>query len=403
MISNFITTYKRLLKNTKYSTYRYLFPTFQINNRITGLIGPRGTGKTTLLLQYIKENIEDKDSCLYVSLDHIYFSSNRLIDFVNELYEVYGVHIFFFDEAHKYPTWDQEFKNIYDSYPDMKIVFSGSSSINLTRGTYDLSRRGVIYKIGGLSFREFLWFNGITKEEPVSFESLIHDKGRYEDKFGSIDKIRGYFQDYLKHGYYPFFLEDKKTYHQKLLRIVEKTIFEDISNFYKLKTENLPYFKRILAFIATIPPGELSRNSIAKNIGLDNKTIQNYLNILYETGLIELIQSKQSGSHLLRPTEKIFLDNPDMYQVIIEEIGDSSHIGTLREIFFIKIIRNAGKKIFYSQTGDFMVDDIVFEIGGKCRTRKQIRDESKKAFLVKDDIVYGGKGEIPLYLFGFLY
>jgi len=153
MIQNFITIYKRLLSSTKYSTYRYIYTQFNTKSRLTGLIGPRGTGKTTLLLQYINEKIEEKDKCIYVTLDHIYFANNLLIDFVNEMYEVYGIDTFFFDEIHKYPNWNQELKNIYDSNKNIKIVFSGSSSIDLIKGTYDLSRRGVLFRMEGLSFR----------------------------------------------------------------------------------------------------------------------------------------------------------------------------------------------------------------------------------------------------------
>jgi hypothetical protein len=403
MLNNFIATYKRLLRSTNFATHRYIYPSFNINSRITGLIGPRGTGKTTLLLQFIKEKMDNQDICLYVSLDHIYFSNNKLLDFVNDLYELYGVRYFFLDEVHKYPTWEQEFKNIYDSYPDVKIVFSGSSSIDLIKGIYDLSRRGVIYRMGGLSFREYLWFNGIAQTEPIAFAALLAEKSKYEEKIGAIERIRGHFKEYLTHGYYPFALEDKAKYHQKLLNIIEKTVFEDISNFYNLKTENLPYFKRILAFVATIPPGELNKNSIAKNIGLDNKTVENFLHILHETGLIELVASDKSGSQLLRQTEKIFLDNPDMYHAIIEEIGYECSTGSIREIFFIKMIKNAQKKIYFSRAGDFIVDDTIFEIGGKNKSLQQIKHNLDNAYLVKDDITYGNKFEIPLYLFGFLY
>jgi len=403
MIEKFIATHKRLLQGTNYKTYRYIFKDFNVENRITGLIGPRGTGKTVLLLQYIKEKLEDKEKCIYVSLDNIYFSSHLLLDFVNELYEVYGIRYFFLDEIHKYKNWNQEVKNIYDSYPDVNVIFSGSSSIDLIKGTYDLSRRGVIYRINGLSFREYLWFKGIEEIEPISYENLIEDKSEYESKIGSVEKIRGHFKNYLKHGYYPFFLEGEKTYKQKLFRIIEKTIYEDISNFYRLKTENLTYFKKILSYIATIPPGELSRNSIAKNIGLDNKTINNFLNILHESGMIELIDSKKSGSNLLKQTEKIFLDNTNMYHAIIEEIGYEVKIGSIREIFFIKMIKNIKKNIYYSKIGDFEIDEKVFEIGGKNKSLKQIKEKINNGFLVKDDIVYGGKHEIPLHLFGFLY
>ena len=141
-----------------------------------------------------------------------------------------------------------------------------------------------------------------------------------EQKIAGIKKLKGYFNEYLSKGYYPFYLEDKRTYGQKILRIIEKTIYEDISNYYKLKTDNLSNFKRILSYLSTIPPGELNRNSIAKNIGLDNKTVQNYLNILHETGLIELIPENKSGSNLLKRTEKMYLDNPDLYASINEEI-----------------------------------------------------------------------------------
>ena len=325
------------------------------------------------------------------------------MDFINELFDDYGVRYFFFDEIHKYPNWNQELKNAYDSYPDIKIVFSGSSSIDLIKGTYDLSRRGVLYRIGGMSFREYLLFNNILNAEVVTLDQILNGRGKIEEKISGVKRIKGYFKDYLGTGYYPFYLEDKKTYNQKILRIIEKTIFEDISNFYNLKTENLSNFKRILSYLATIPPGELNRNSISKNIGLDNKTIQNYLNILKETGMIELLGENRSGSNILRQIEKIYLDNQDLYNAIIEEIGYESKIGTIREIFFIKMIKNSGHKIYYDRTGDFEVEKTIFEIGGKNKNLKQIKENLGNAYLVKDDILVGSKYEIPLYLFGFLY
>jgi uncharacterized protein len=403
MLSKIIATYKRLLNSADYRHHRYVYKDFNIKNRLTGLIGPRGTGKTTLLLQFIKENIKNRDECIYVSADNIYFSKNNLIDFVNELYEDYGVRYFFLDEIHKYGTWNQEIKNIYDSYPDIKIIFSGSSSIDLIKGTYDLSRRSVLYRIGGMSFREYLSFNEIADIKAVTFKDILENREKTEQRLSGVKKIKGHFNEYMGKGYYPFYLEDTKTYGQKILRIIEKTIYEDISNYYKLKTENLFYFKKILSYMATIPPGELNRNSIARNIGLDNKTVQNYLNILFDTGLIELIRINKSGSNLLKQTEKIFLDNPDLYISIAEEVGDESIVDTIREIFFIKMIKNSGNNVFYTRTGDFEVNNIIFEIGGKNKKAGQIKDHSGKAYLVKDNILYGSKNEIPLYLFGFLY
>jgi len=403
MISNFITIYKRLLQHTTYKHHRYIYNDFNINNRLTGLIGPRGTGKTTLLLQYIKEKISDVDECIYASIDNIYFTQNTLLEFINVLYDEYGVRYFFLDEIHKYPNWNQELKNLYDSFPDIKIIFSGSSSIDLIKGTYDLSRRGVIYRIGGLSFREYLLFNDIADTGTISLNDLIINKFQFETQIAEITKLKGYFKKYLGNGYYPFAMEGLDSYSQKIQRIIDKTIFEDISNHYKLKTENLANFKRILAYMATIPPGELNRNSISKNIGLDNKTIQNYLEILQETGLITLLAMNKAGSNILKQTEKIYLDNPDIYNSISNEIGFESQIGTIREIFFINMIKNSKNNIHVSKIGDFEIDGNIFEIGGKNKDRKQIKENLDSGYIVKDDILHGSKYEIPLHLFGFLY
>ena len=403
MRDNFKTVYHRLLKDTSYDTHRYLFKSFNTRSRLTGLVGPRGTGKTTLLLQYIKERIENKDKCIYLSLDNIFFTRNNLLELVDDLYEIDGIRYFFLDEVHKYPHWDQELKNIYDSYPNVRIVFSGSSSMDLIQGTYDLSRRGKLFKIGGMSFREYLEFRLNRTIPTVSFMELIKNPGRMSEHLADIERVKGHFHEYLGQGFYPFLFEDEENYHQKLLNVIDKTIYEDISNFYKLKTENLINFKKILSYMATIPPGELNRNSISKHIGLDNKTVENYLQMLNETGLVCLIKVNKAGSNLLKGTEKIYLDNSNIYHAIIKEIGFDYNKGTVRKIFFIKMLQNSGEKIYYSKIGDFTVRDYNFEIGGKSKSRKQIKDHFENSFLVKDDILYPSGNAIPLHLFGFLY
>lgn len=403
MIDNLIAIYKRLIGSIDYEHHRYIYDDFNTDDRLTGLIGPRGTGKTTLLLQYIKEKIPDKESVIYVSLDNIYFTRNSLFDFVNELYDDHGVRYFFLDEVHKYINWNQELKNIYDSFPDIKIVFSGSSSIDLIKGSYDLSRRGTLFRIGGLSFREYLLFKDIVNLNPVSLDQILENREDIENTISNVKKLKGYFKEYLGAGYYPFYFENPETYQHKIQRIIDKTVYEDISNFYKLKTENLSSFKRILAYLATIEPRGLNVNNISSKIGLDNKTVSNYLDILHETCLVELIQENKAGSSILKKKEKIYLDNQDLYTSINEQTGFEARKGTMREIFFIRMISNAGHKIHYSKTGDFEVNGILFEIGGKSKKLKQIKSHIHKAFLVKDDILYGSKYEIPLYLFGFLY
>lgn len=403
MIGEINDTYKRLLNDVKFDKHRYLFDEFSINNRLTGLVGPRGSGKSTMLLQYIKEKIENKDECIYASLDSIYFLQINLINFVKELYEKNGVKYFFLDEIHKYRNWSMELKNIYDSFPGIKIIFSGSSSLDLIKGNYDLSRRGKIYRLRGLSFREYLFFKAGLTFESVKFEDIIKNPNKYCDIIASTQRLKGHFQDYLEYGYYPFVFEDKDSYHEKILNIIDKTIYQDISDFYKLKTENLICFKKIISFLATIPPGDLNRNTISNLTGIDNKTVQNYLNILSETGLVHLLAENKSGSSLLKSKEKLYLDNPNLYKAVSDTIGLEYKTGTMREIFFIKMLENSGKKVFYSTVGDFNSEGYNFEIGGKSKTNRQIKKNLENSFLVKDDILYGSKREIPLYLFGFLY
>lgn len=403
MIDHFKTVYRRLLKNTRFNTYRYMYDSFNTDSRLTGIVGPRGTGKTTMLLQYINDKIKDKNKCIYLSLDNIFFTQVKLLDFVNDLYQIDGIRTIFLDEVHKYKNWDQELKNIYDSYPDMKIVFSGSSSMDLIHGTYDLSRRGKLFKLHGMSFREYLEFRTGASIPVIPFDDLLNKPEILVEQLAHIERIKGHFLEYLENGYYPFLFEDELNYHNKMLNIIDKTIYEDISNFYKLKTENLTNFRKILSYLATIPPGQLNRNNIAKHLGVDNRTVENYLKILNETGLVCLIKENKAGSNLLKSTEKIYLDNTNLYRAIIDEIGFEYNEGAVREIFFIKMIQNSNETIFYSKVGDFQIQNRHFEIGGKSKTKKQIKYNLENSFLVKDDVLYPGGNTIPLHFFGFLY
>lgn len=403
MKSHIKTIYNRLLKSTRYPTHRYLFEKFSLNNRLTGIIGARGTGKTTLMLQYIKEHIDDKSTCIYASLDNIYFTNINLFDFVEDMYELEEIKIFFFDEIHKYKNWNQELKNIYDSFPDIKVIFSGSSTLDLVNGTYDLSRRGITYHLYGLSFREFLNFKLKLELPKLTFEEIITQKGKNVANITETESIRRHFKEYLKSGYYPFYFEDMDNYLERISNVIDKTIYEDIANFHNLKTGNLILFKKLLAFFATIPPGETSINSISKNLGVDNKTVTHYLEIMESTGLLTSIKINKSGSSLLKTPEKVYVDNFNLYSFLSKSLGLEAKVGTIREIFFIKMLQNSGYKLFYSKIWDFEIDNKNFEIGGKNKTRKQIKNNLENSYLVKDDIIYGEKDVIPLYLFGFLY
>lgn len=396
-------TFQRLLEAVQTKTHRYLYDQFNISNRLTGLIGPRGVGKTTLMLQYIKEHLLANDKVFYFSADHIYFNSVSILEFVGELYQLDGIDTFFIDEIHKYANWNQELKNIYDGFPSIKIVFSGSSSIDIVKGSYDLSRRAKLFHLHGMSFREYLNFSHHTAFEPISFDTLIEDYQAYSIKLATIPKVLGCFRDYLAYGYYPFVFEDRLSYYDKILMVIEKTINEDIANFYNLKTPNLVLFKKILNFLATIPPGQVSTHKLAQNLKIDDKTVANYVMILQEAGLVRLVYVNAGGSKLLRKPEKMFINNTTLLTALNSYLAPNAVEGTVRELFFLQSLADSGVDVYYGGRGDFLVNDVIFEIGGKNKDFAQLHGVSERAFLVKDGITVAGKDVIPLLCFGFLY
>lgn len=395
--------FQRLIASLQVEHTRYLYDSFAIKSRLIGLSGPRGVGKTTLLLQHIKE-FQDADSVFYCSADNIYFSHTGLFDFISEQYETEAVKLFFIDEAHKYKGWGQELKNVYDSFPDVTVVFSGSSSMDLIKGAYDLSRRGVMYHLYGLSFREYINFTTGSNYPSIDLETLINDRKRLSMELGMIPRLKGLFREYCKFGYYPFIFESQDLYFEKIGNIIEKTIYEDIASFYHLKTANLHIFKQILHYLCTIPPGEINAHNIGKSLSLDGKTAMHYLTILQETGLVRLVFANKKGSALVRKPVKVFVDNTSLLHGITATLGQPFNQGTLRELFFISMLQNSGEKVFYSKdAGDYLCREIVFEIGGKKKTKKQISNITGEAFLVKDDVLNATTSSIPLWLFGFLY
>lgn len=392
--------FERLIAHVELKIKRGLYSAFK-PGRLTGLVGPRGVGKTTLLLQYIKEHLYSSGKVFYFSADAVYFRQTTLLEFVDYLYKYEGCKFFFIDEIHQYANWVQEIKNIYDSYPDIRVVFSGSSMSDLIQGSYDLSRRVHMVKLPGLSFREYLLFTEKVVAEPISFNNLI-EKPKDYSYLGGYEKILAYFQDYLTVGYYPFFLENEKTYCERVGQIVKKIIFEDIPNRYDLKTGHLHLFHKLLVYLASIPPGESNIQNIAKNIGLAHQTTAHYLHILAEMGLIQMIYPFEGGATILRKPAKIFLHNTTLLFTMQSFLGTQIQKGTLREIFFLQCLRDANQTIFYSKQGDYRVLDWIFEIGGKNKTGKQIGKIEGEGFLVKDGVLLPTKNSIPLFYFGFL-
>lgn len=396
-------TFHRLIENVTASHTRYLYSCFNLHNRLTGLVGARGVGKTTLLLQYIKNELYKERKSFYFSADLVHFQQMTLLEFVSDLHLVEGYHTVFIDEIHKYQNWNQELKNLYDSLPSLRIVFSGSSMLDLIGGSHDLSRRAKLYHLQGLSFREYLKFSQNLHFDPFSYREILENTREMLVKLNSVERLLPHFDLYLQNGYYPFVFEDPHSYYEKISRIVDKTIFEDISNYYNLKTPNLHYFKRLLTYLASIPPGDLNTHNLAKHLGIDHKTTEHYVTILASVGLIRLIRPLEGGSSGLRKPSKILLNNTNLLHTLEQYLGESSSKGMERELFFIQSLQNAEIEIFYSKQGDYRSREAVFEIGGKNKKWDQVRALKEPVYLVKDGILQPFKGEIPLFLFGFLY
>lgn len=394
-------TYNRLLDQTKTDFKRYLYKDFKLA-RLVGLVGPRGVGKTTLMLQYIKENLANKQNAFYFSADSVYFQQSSLLSFINDLYNLEGHRYFFIDEVHKYNNWEQELKNLYDAFPDIRIIYSGSSTLEITKGSYDLSRRTKLFNLKGMSFREYLNYQETANLTKIDYSTLLSNPKSYHE-ISAHPKILGRFKEYLSYGYYPFYFEDSHNYLERVIRIIEKIIYEDIPSFYDLKTHNLHLFHKILSYLAAIPPGEVNTNNIAKNMNVAHQTIVHYLNILESVGLITKIYPAVGGNQGLRKPQKIFLHNTTLLFALQSIASQVIDLGNLRELYFTQALRDANKQVHYSKIGDFSCEENIFEVGGKNKTRKQLKNATNSAYLVKDDILNASQQTIPLLFLGFLY
>ena len=341
--------------------------------------------------------MKEKNS-FYFSADLVYFQQTNLLQFVSDLHQKEGYKIIFIDEVHKYHGWDQELKNIYDAFPSLKIVFSGSSMLDLVAGSHDLSRRAKLYRLHGLSFREYLNFSQNLQLEPRQFQELMQGTATPE-----IPQILTHFETYLAQGYYPFVSQYPHSYHEKVSRIIEKTISEDIANYYNLKTSNLQYFKRILTYLASIPPGNVNIHNLSQNLSIDHKTTQHYLTILVSVGLIRELHPYEGGGAGLRKPTKFLLNNTTLMHTMQQYLGQPILKGTERELFFIQSPQNAEIPVFCSEKADYRTRDAIFEIGGKSKTKRQLKGAELPAYLVKDNILHPLKNEIPLFHCGFLY
>lgn len=391
-------SYTRLLNSVKTKHYRYLYHQIDWSNRLIGIKGARGTGKTTLLLQHIVENFPDKSKALYVSLDNIWFAQNTLLDLVDYFQAHGGTHLFL-DEVHRYPNWSVELKNIYDSYPDVYVVFTGSSILEIYRSNADLSRRAVTYHLQGLSFREFLNFENNLNLKPYALEDILQNHQNIAGEIIAKIKVLPEFKKYLEYGYYPFYKEGIKVYPLRLQNVVNTILENDLPAVENIEYVTVHKIKKMLMIVASLVPFSPNVAKLSAEIETNRANAVRYLDYLQKAGLTINLMSSKKGMSLMNKPDKIYLDNTNLqYALAISGVNE----GNLRETFFANQM-NGFHQISTSKQGDFLVNDTyLFEVGGAGKSFKQIKN-IKNSFIVVDKTETGFGNKIPLWLFGLMY
>jgi uncharacterized protein len=382
--------FHKLLKETDTDFFRYIYAEINWKSRMIGLTGPRGVGKTTLVLQHIKKNLNPAET-LYVTAEDFYFADKKLIDLADTFVKRSGKHLFI-DEIHKYNNWAKELKLIYDYHPGLHVVFTGSSVLDIKKGASDLSRRAVMYNMQGLSFREYLHLFHQISVQAYSLEEIMEHKV----ELPGVKHPLPFFENYLRKGYYPFSLEE--DFELKLQQIVNQTLETDIPIYAGMNVSTGRKLKQLLAIIAKSVPFKPNMTSIATALSASRNNIADYCLYLEEAGMIAQLRDATGGIKGLGKVYKIYLDNTNL---IYSLANDNSNKGNIRETFFLNQLR-VKYDVLVSPVADFVIGDYTFEVGGKNKGLKQIQGVDK-AFIVKDDIELGYLNTIPLWQFGLTY
>ena len=392
-----ITVYHRKLAETSMQFKRSLYFSINWNVRMLGIKGEKGVGKTTLVLQHIKEAFDNPDDALYVSMDNLWFKTHSIMDLVDYLY-ANGIYYLFMDEIHKCPDWTLVLKNLYDNYPNLNIVYTGSSMLKIDNSRVDLSRRQTLYKLNNLSFREYLEYEGIASFGAYSFEGLLKNHVKYAIEITSKVKVLKYFQDYLSRGMYPFYKESYSDFHIRLSEAVIQTLESDLTAVEDVTFETVQKTKKLLMIIAESLPFVPNVNRLCEALGTTRDSCLKMLYALDRAGIMILLTTELKNYKKLVNPDKKFLGNPN----IMYALGGNIETGTIRETFFANQV-GAYNPLQYPKKGDFLVcGKYLFEVGGAGKSFEQIKDEPD-SFLAVDNTEIGTGSRIPLWLFGFLY
>lgn len=381
---------RRLLEATTSTFYRYLYDEIQWDDRMLGIVGPRGVGKTTLLLQRIRD-AHSLDDTLYLSADALYFADHSLYDVAETFCREGGTYLFI-DEVHKYPGWSRELKAIYDTLPDLRICFTGSSILEIEKGDADLSRRAPKYLLEGLSFREYLALFHNMELEPLTLERIL----AHETSIPSVRHPIKWFKEYLRRGYYPFGADP--AFDIKLDQVIARTLEVDIPQFANMSAATGRKLLRLLTLVGSLAPFTPNMSSIASKIRVSRNNVEEYLGYLEKAGMVAQLRSGAGGLGALSKVEKVYLDNTN---ILYNLAGADANIGAVRETFFFNQMR-VRHDVRSSRTGDFSIGDMTFEVGGRHKGADQLRGV-ERGYVVRDDIEYGHDHVIPLWAFGLTY
>jgi predicted AAA+ superfamily ATPase len=396
MIEKLHNDFLRYLTNQKQTYKRYIWKSINHNDKLIGIIGARGVGKTTYILQYLDSLDIAIKKKLYISSDNIEIANSSLVEIAKEFSSL-GGEILAIDEIHKYKNFEQELKQIYDMI-DIKVIFSGSSAIQLENSKADLSRRAVMYRVNGLSYREFLEIKYSINLQSFTLEEILSD--HITIAYDIVKKLKPLesWEEYLKSGFYPFYFQSKDSYSIKLQETINTVIETDIPSIFTIKYENIVNLKKLTKMICQSEPFKLNIKELSGKIGVDRDTLYLYLEYLNRGKIFNILRSKTKGDNIFLKPDKIYLNNPNLYYTYCDDFK----IGAIREGCFanqLQVLHN----LSIPNSGDFIIDDkYTIEVGGKNKKYNQIKDIDN-SFIVADDLEIGFGNKIPLWLFGFLY
>lgn len=398
MNDRLFTISNKLLNSVSTEFQRFLFREINWDWKLVGVSGARGSGKTIMMLQQLDKVVKLNKKGLYVTLDDIYFTENNLIDFALD-FEKNGGEYLFIDEVHKYKNWSQELKNIYDFTTNLKVVFTSSSALEIYRGSHDLSRRALVYKLKGLSFREFLELKYGYKFNVYNLDEILNNHNKICIDINKKIKVIPLFKEYLKNGYYPFFVDLKDNYLIQLNNIINTVIETDLPAIYNIDFNSIIKIKKLLAILSDIVPYKPNIEKLAKQIATTRPTLLKYLYYLDKAQVIQWLGSDSYGINYLNKPDKLYLGNTNIAHAVSKYLPNE---GNLRETFVLSQLAQK-HTVSYSSICDFMVDDnFLLEVGGRSKNRKQIAG-LENAYLVKDNIEFGFANSIPIWLLGFIY